>query len=86
MFSIFNKKKNSNDRLNVLEHLPTPSSAINTESIIADKNDLNDVPIDDELDLGNLSSGPRQPILKVSRLLITTSMYINIINKIFKNV
>lgn len=89
MFSIFNKKKNSNDLLNVLEHSPKPSSAINTESIIADKNyeenDLNDVPIDDELDLGNLSSGPRQPILKVSRLLITTSiLYINIINMIFK--
>lgn len=90
MFSIFNKKKNS-DQLNVPEHTPTPLSAINTESIIADENykenELNDVdvPIDDELDLGNLSSGPRQPILKVSRFLITTYMYIYIINKIFKN-
>lgn len=74
------------------EHTPTPLSAINTESIIADENyeenELNDVdvPIDDELDLGNLSSGPRQPILKVSRFLITTYMYIYIINKILKNV
>jgi len=40
------------------------------------------MPIDDELDLDNLSSGPLQPILKVSRFLITTYMYI--INKIFK--
>lgn len=76
------------------EHTPTSSSEINTESIIAcenyEENELNDVPIvsiDDELDLGNLSSGPRQPILKVSRFLFTTYiMYINIINKIFKNV
>ena len=64
------------------EHTPTPSSAVNTESIIAEENELND--IDNELDLGNLNSGPRQPILKVSRFLI--EMYINIINKIFKNV
>lgn len=91
MFSIFNKKKNS-DQLNVPEHMPTPSSAINTESIMAneiyEESDLNyvDVPTDDELDLGNLSSGPRQPILKVSRFLITTYMYIYIINKIFKNI
>lgn len=72
------------------EHTTTASSEINTESIIADENyeenELNNVPIDDELDLGNLISGPRQPILKVSRFLITTYMYINIINKIFKNV
>ncbi|XP_025410974.1 zinc finger MYM-type protein 1-like isoform X1 [Sipha flava] len=63
MFSIFNKKKSSDDdQLNVLEHTPTPSSAVNTESIIAEENELND--IDNELDLGNLNSGPRQPILK----------------------
>lgn len=72
--------------------MPTPSSAINTESIMANENyeesDLNyvDVPKDDKLDLGNLSSGPCHPILKVSRFLITTYMYIYIINKIFKNV
>jgi len=51
-----------------------------------EENELNNVPIDNELDLGNLSSGLRQPILKISRFLITTYMYINIINKIFKNV
>jgi len=44
------------------------------------------MPIDDELDLGSLSSEPRQPILKVSRFSITTYMCINIKNKIFKNV
>jgi len=49
-----------------------------------EENELNNVP--NELDLGNLSSGLRQPILKISRFLITTYMYINIINKIFKNV
>jgi len=81
MFSIFNKKKNS-DQLNVPEHTPRPSSAINTESIIADENyeenELNDVdvPIDDELDLGNLSSGPRQPILKVSSFNYNLYVYL----------
>lgn len=57
MFSIFNiKKKKCYNQLNVLEHTPASSS---------DNNIIYDVPVNDELDLGTLSSGPRQPILKV---------------------
>lgn len=75
MFSIFNIKKKS--ELGVPDCRPTSSSSINTESSIAVVNEekeddpepkntiCTDVHINDALDLGNLNSGPHQPVLKV---------------------
>jgi hypothetical protein len=62
----------------VPKHTPSTSSTIADENYVekeentTDNNIICDVHnIDDELDLGNLSTGPRQPILKVGQFLIT---------------